>query len=76
MDRDFNNFIPPFFDFNNSTNPDMNELYRDPIFNPSAQYEQAYMYYKYLCMQMDYKLKCKEYEHICANDSRSIRENK
>ena len=40
----------------------MNELYRDPMFNPMAQYEQAYLYYRYLCMQMDYKIKCKEYE--------------
>lgn len=48
---------------NNSA--DMNDLYRDPMFNPMAQYEQAYCYYRYLCMQMDYKIKCKEYEK-CA----------
>ena len=40
---------------NNSA--DMNDLYRDPMFNPMAQYEQAYCYYRYLCMQMDYKIK-------------------
>ena len=44
---------------------DMNELYRDPMFNPVAQYEQAYCYYRYMCMQMEYKIKCKEYEKMC-----------
>ena len=43
----------------------MNELYKDPVFNPMLQYEQAYCYYRYLCMQMDYKIKCKEYEKMC-----------
>ena len=37
---------------NNSA--DMNDLYRDPMFNPMAQYEQAYCYYRYLCMQIYY----------------------
>lgn len=45
----------------------MNDLYHDHLFNPIAQYEQAYCYYKYLCMQMDYKIKCKEYEKLCNN---------
>ena len=44
----------------------MNDMYRDPMFNPINQYEQAYTYYKYLCMQMDYKIKCKEYEKMCT----------
>lgn len=53
-----------------STNgPDMNELYRDPMFNPMAQYEQAFLYYRYLCMQMDYKIKCKEYEKMCNSNN-------
>ena len=52
---------------NNSA--DMNDLYRDPMFNPMAQYEQAYCYYRYLCMQMDYKIKCKEYEKMCNSSS-------
>ena len=46
-------------------NREMNDMYKDPMFNPVMQYEQAYSYYKYLCMQMDYKIKCKEYEKIC-----------
>ncbi len=54
MEKDF---IPPFMD------------YQDPM-NPIMQYEQAYSYYKYLCMQMDYKIKCKEYERMCNDNIR------
>ena len=43
----------------------LNDMYKDPMVNPIMQYEQAYSYYKYLCMQMDYKIKCKEYEKMC-----------
>ena len=76
MDKDFN--MPPFMDFSAmpqyGPQPEMNDLYRDPMFNPMAQYEQAYCYYKYLCMQMDYKIKCKEYEKLCnSNSSRDDR---
>lgn len=68
MDKDFND------NMNNSFNPymnmqqgfDMNDMYKDPMFNPIVQYEQAYSYYRYLCMQMDYKIKCKEYEKMCG----------
>ena len=79
MDKDFNN-MPPFMDFSmfqqmqGAPSPDMNDLYRDPMFNPMAQYEQAYCYYRYLCMQMDYKIKCKEYEKMC-NTTRKFRKN-
>ncbi len=52
---------------------DMNDIYRDPMFNPMAQYEQAYCYYRYLCMQMDYKIKCKEYEKLCNTSSNNER---
>ena len=55
-----------------SSNP--NDIYRDPMFNPMVQYEQAYCYYRYLCMQMDYKIKCKEYEKLC-NASQSTQNN-
>ena len=67
MDKDYN-------DFNNGYNLgnmgvpngfDLNDIYKDPMFNPIMQYEQAFSYYKYLCMQMDYKIKCKEYEKLC-----------
>jgi len=32
------------------------------VFNPIMQYEQGYMYYRYLTQQLEYKIKCKEYE--------------
>ena len=69
MEKDFNNnYMPQFNDYGMpppNIGMDMNELYRDPMFNPMAQYEQAYCYYRYMCMQMDYKIKCKEYEKMC-----------
>ncbi len=80
MEKDCNfNGYPPYMDFNNapnSANFDMNDMYRDPMFNPIMQYEQAYSYYKYLCMQMDYKIKCKEYEKMCNNNSDVRRDRK
>lgn len=68
MERDFNNF-PPYMD------SDFTDLYRDPMFNPMMQYEQAYSYYRCLCMQMDYKLKCKEYEKMCGTQSNTEKNN-
>ena len=56
------------FNMNTPNGIDMNEIYKDPMFNPIMQYEQAYTYYKYLCMQMDYKIKCKEYERLCEQN--------
>lgn len=38
------------------------------LFNPSIQYEQAYMYYRYLSQQMDYKIKCKEYDNLLKKE--------
>lgn len=67
MEKEYNNF-PPFMDFGMQQGVDFNEIYKDPMFNPMAQYEQAYVYYRYLCMQMDYKIKCKEYEKMCNNN--------
>mgnify|MGYP004551908245 FL=1 len=78
MDKDFNN-MPPFMDYSmfqqmqGPPSPDMSDIYRDPMFNPIAQYEQAYCYYRYLCMQMDYKIKCKEYEKMCNTSGNSER---
>lgn len=77
MEREFNNF-PPYMDYSigTQTSPnDFNDFYRDQMFNPVMQYEQAYYYYRYLCMQMDYKLKCKEYEKICENQNRQTPNN-
>lgn len=67
---DKNNFdFQPYDNINfdpNMINPD---TYNN-FFNPMVQYEQAYMYYRYMCMQMEYKIKCKEYEKLCSNNSR------
>ena len=65
MDRnmDFNNFSNSngFNQYENNFDP---QMYEAPMINPIMQYEQAYMYYKYLTQQMDYRIKCKEYEKI------------
>ncbi len=62
----------PFADYNmNNQNNDMNDIYKDPMFNPVMQYEQAYQYYRYLSMQMDYKIKCKEFEILCSKNNNS-----
>lgn len=56
---DYNNFYGynPYEGFENMDNG---------MFNPIAQYEQAYMYYRYLTQQLEYKIKCKEYEKLCG----------
>ncbi len=67
---DFNGFSP--FD-NMNFDPNMNDMYKDPMFNPMMQYEQAYMYYRYMCMQLEYKIKCKEYEKLTNSNTRNER---
>lgn len=65
MDRDFNNgYMPPFMDYNMQAQNGFNDI-NDPMLNPIMQYEQNYSYYKYLAAQMEYKIKCKEFEMIC-----------
>ncbi|MBP3463897.1 MAG: hypothetical protein ACI4VN_01685 [Clostridia bacterium] len=36
-------------------------------FNPASQYEQGYLYYKFLTQQVEYKIKCKELERLTKN---------
>lgn len=52
---------------------DNSDMFKDPMFNPVLQYEQACMYYKYLTAQMDYKIKCKEYDKLCRGDLKGER---
>ncbi len=64
---DYNNFTgfygyPPYPPYENF-DPSMG----DATFNPILQYEQGYMYYRYLTQQLEYKIKCKEYEKINGN---------
>ena len=70
MDKDFSDYqnynMQNGFSNNSFNGFDSNDIYKDPMFNHIMQYEQAYSYYKYLCMQVDYKIKCKEYEKLCA----------
>lgn len=42
----------------------------DAAFNPISQYEQAYMYYRYLTQAVEYKIKCKEYEKLINKEQR------
>lgn len=77
MDKnmDYNYYgMPPFggnnmydmgVDFGTSQNT-ANSMDSNAMFNPLMQYEQAYMYYRYLSMQMEYKIKCKEYEKLTS----------
>ncbi len=77
MDKDFN--YSPYMDFNSQIQGmDMNGMYSDPMFNPMMQYEQGYTYYKFLCMQMEYKIKCKEFEMLNGtnNSNRTSQNNK
>ena len=65
MDRsmDFNNFSNQQ-NFNSyETNFD-SQMYDTPLVNPAMQYEQAYMYYRYLTQQVEYRIKCKEFEKL------------
>ena len=63
MDKNMENNFSPYMNFDIGADPLLGE---NPMFNPIMQYEQAYMYYRYLSQQMDYKIKCKEYEKMCA----------
>ena len=57
---------------NNEFNPyEFDGNINDPFFNPIAQYEQAYMYYKYLTQTVEYKIKCKEFEILCSKNNNS-----
>ena len=61
----YNNFYnyPPFNQFDNF-DPNL----ADNAFDPMYQYEQGYMYYRYLTQAMEYKIKCKEYDKLNGKD--------
>lgn len=55
--------------YDTGMDPSMNmagNMDSNAMFNPLMQYEQAYMYYRYLSQQMEYKIRCKEYEKLCS----------
>lgn len=64
---DFNNFNG-FYGYSPYENFDPNMV--DSNFNPISQYEQAYMYYRYLSQAMEYKIKCKEYEKLIGKENK------
>ena len=39
------------------------EEFQDP-FIPATQYEQEYLYYRFLTQQIEYKIKCKKIEKM------------
>lgn len=77
MDKDYFNMngygVPPYFGYDAAMDPNASNPMDSNMFNPLMQYEQAYMYYRYLSQQMDYKIKCKEYEKLssCSENSRN-----
>ena len=75
MEKDYFNMsgfgMPPYYDYNMGTDPNTQNPMDNNMFNPIIQYEQAYMYYRYLTQQMDYKIKCKEYEKLSSNSENS-----
>ena len=60
---EYNNFSNSN-NFNPYDNNFDSQFYEKPKINPIMQYEQTYMYYKYLTQQMDYRIKCKEFEKL------------
>ncbi len=72
--NDFYGFTP--YDSMLNQEQNINDLYKDPMLNPMLQYEQGFMYYRYLCMQLEYRIKCKEYEKICTEKNSSTKETK
>ncbi len=73
MDRNMDYCGFPPYGFNDMYSQD-NNIENNPMFNPMMQYEQSYMYYRYLTMQLEYKIKCKEYEKLYGkNDFKSER---
>lgn len=59
---------PPFSAYENF-DPNL----ADNAFDPMYQYEQGFMYYRYLTQAMEYKIKCKEFEKINSKDIRTDR---
>lgn len=69
MDKSFEpmyGYMPPYMN-DMGMNMNMNfeqSNFDNNMFNPIMQYEQAYMYYRYLTQQLEYKIKCKEFEQL------------
>ena len=68
MDKSYD--FPPFGGFGMNSDV-IDEMYSNPVFNPIMQYEQGYMYYKFMCQQLEYKIKLKEFEKQNKSERRS-----
>ena len=64
----FYGFPPPYMGYENNFDSNIGE---NSMFNPLIQYEQAYMYYRYMTQQIEYKIKCKEYDKLCNSNSKN-----
>ena len=67
MDKNYD--FPPFGSYSMGADA-IDDMYSNPVFNPIMQYEQGYMYYKFMCQQLEYKMKLKEYEKQSKLDRR------
>ena len=63
MDKNYD--FPPFPPYGMGYEPNT-----DDMFNPMLQYEQGYMYYRFMCMQLEYKIKQKELEKMSRQDGK------
>ena len=54
---------PPFTPYEN-----IDPTFNNNVFDPMYQYEQSYMYYRYLTQAVEYKIKCKEFEKLYGKD--------
>ena len=63
MDKNYD--FPPFPPYGMGYEPNA-----DDMFNPMLQYEQGYMYYRFMCMQLEYKIKQKELEKMSKPDGK------
>ncbi len=70
---DKNSDFTPFSSYGMGFDSSMDDMYSNPMFNPIVQYEQAYMYYKFMCQQLEYKMKLKEYEKSTRQEGRQER---
>ena len=69
MDKNYD--FPPFSPYGMGFEPGSEDMYGG--FNPMMQYEPGYMYYRFMCKQIEYKIKLKELEKMNKQDARSDR---
>lgn len=71
MDKNYD--FPPYSPYNIGFDSTMDDMYSNPMFSPIMQYEQGYMYYRFMCQQLEYKMKLKEYERLNKQEGRQDR---